>query len=55
MPEPRVMVFVDGSNFYYGLRNNGFDTQLDFGKLGHELAGPDRRLIRVYYYTVSLL
>jgi len=55
MPEPRVMVFIDGSNFYYGLRDNGFDTQVNFGKLGRELAGPDRRLIRVYYYNVSLI
>lgn len=55
MLESRVMVFVDGSNFYHGLRANDFDTQVDFGALGRELAGAGRQLIRVYYYNVSLL
>jgi len=52
---PRVMVFIDGSNLYHGLRENALTTRVDFGKLGGELAGPDRDLVRVYYYNVALL
>lgn len=51
----RVMVFVDGSNFYHGLKSNDCPTYVDFFKLGTHLAGPDRELRRVYYYNAARL
>ncbi len=51
----RVMVFVDGSSFYHGLKNNDCPTYVDFFKLGTHLAGPDRQLQRVYYYNAVCL
>lgn len=50
----RVMIFIDGSNFYHGLRANMGKTNIDFAKLGKILCGPDRELIRIYYYNVPL-
>ncbi len=49
----RVYVFVDGSNFYHGIKHNIGFTNIDFYKFGLELAKlkPDRELIRVYYYN----
>ena len=49
----RVMVFIDGRNFYYGMKNNLGYTNLDFLKFGRMLAG-DRNLIRIYYYNAPL-
>ncbi len=48
------MVFIDGSNFYYGLKaTTAHNTQVDFHKLGKCLAGDDR-LVRVYYYNATV-
>ena len=47
----RVIVFIDGSNFYFGCRDNNVRAPWDMVKLARTLAGPDRRLIRVYYYN----
>lgn len=49
----RVMVFVDGSNFYHGLKNNGCPHQVDLYKIGRKLAGNDD-LHTVYYYNATL-
>lgn len=51
----RVMIFIDGSNFYHGLKNNLVQTQLDFGKLSALLCGSERKLIRTYYYNVPAI
>ncbi|MBS3100142.1 NYN domain-containing protein [Candidatus Pacearchaeota archaeon] len=53
----RVILFIDGSNFYYGLKwLYGEDKELsnfNFLKFGEKLAGK-RDLIRVYYYNAPL-
>lgn len=50
----RVMVFIDGSNFYKGLSLvAGTGYRLDFGKFINYLIG-DRHLVRSYYYNVVL-
>ena len=50
----RVSIFIDGSNFYHALRNAGCNTNIDFHKLGTELCGPDRDLVRIYYYNAPV-
>ncbi len=53
----KVVLFIDGSNFYYGLKNiygNKFDlSKFNFKRLGEVLA-EDRDLLRVYYYNAPL-
>lgn len=51
----RVMIFIDGSNFYHSLRDtfDFHDNQIDFRKLVDILKG-ERLLIGVYYYNASL-
>ena len=49
----RVMIFVDGSNFYHGLKGNNCSTKVDFHKLSKFLTGKKRRLIRTYYYNAA--
>ncbi len=54
MPEERVMIFIDGSNFYHGLKNNiGKNTDIDFTKLAVAISGK-RLFIRTYYYNAPL-
>jgi len=52
-----VVLFIDGSNFYYGLKSiYGKEKELstfNFLKLGEKLADK-RDLIRVYYYNAPL-
>lgn len=48
----RVTIFVDGNDFYTGLKENNMDTSIDFFNLGRKLCNEDRELIRVYYYNV---
>ena len=48
------MIFIDGSNFYHGLRKNiGKNVDVNFNKLGTSIAG-SRKLIRTYYYNAPL-
>jgi len=47
----RVMVFIDGSNVYYACRSFNVPPPNDVVALARVLAGPDRRLIRTYYYN----
>lgn len=49
----RVIIFIDGSNFYYGLKNNRGDTSIDYYYFAQKLVG-DRKYIRTYYYNVPL-
>ncbi len=49
----RVMLFIDGNNFYHGCRNTLGRSDVDFPKLAALLAG-DRKLIRIYYYNAPL-
>lgn len=52
--EERIMIFIDGSNFYHGIKKNvGENADIDFTKFGKVVAG-DRKLIRIYYYNAPL-
>ena len=51
----RVCIFIDGSNFYHALKEAGFPVNVDFGKLGVELTGPERTHIHTYYYNTPLI
>jgi len=50
------MIFIDGSNFYHGLRINLGDRKIDLQKLANALCNRvgKRKLIRVYFYTALL-
>lgn len=51
MPDTqRVMVFIDGSNFYHSLKLVRSSPQIDFQYLINKLVGI-RNLIRIYYYN----
>lgn len=53
----RVVLFIDGSNFYYGLKyiygENQELSNFNFLKLGEKLSSKND-LIRVYYYNAPL-
>jgi len=53
----RVILFVDGNNFYYGLKSvygeNKSLSNFDFVKLGEKLFNGEK-LIRVFYYNAPL-
>ncbi|MBI2042954.1 NYN domain-containing protein [Candidatus Pacearchaeota archaeon] len=53
----RVSVFIDGANFYGGLRTINpkyTDNKFDFNKYIKKIIGKNRKLIKVYYYNASL-
>jgi len=47
----RVIILIDGSNFYYSTAKKG--RKVDFTKLTKELVG-NRKLVNVYYYVAPL-
>ena len=47
----RVCIFIDGSNFYFALKRNNYSTRVDYHELSKALAGPDRELVRTYYFN----
>jgi len=49
----RVAIFIDGSNFYHGLKAFIGNTKVDFAKFSKLLCG-DRELVRAYYYNVPV-
>jgi uncharacterized LabA/DUF88 family protein len=49
----RVVIFVDGSNLYHGLKNRIGNAKIDFEKLSRKLAA-QRKLVRVYYYNAPV-
>jgi uncharacterized LabA/DUF88 family protein len=51
----RVCIFIDGSNFYHALVENGKSPRVDFGKLAAALVGDQRQLVQIYYYNTPLL
>jgi len=53
MGEERVMIFIDGSNFYHNLKSHGFSTKINFKKFS-DLLCKERRHIRTYYYNTPL-
>ena len=52
MQKERVMVFIDGSNLYYGLKSLGID-RIDFQKL-LQLLTKSKMLISTFYYNAPL-
>lgn len=53
MPE-RVIVFIDGSNFYHGMKRNLRRTDVDIHKLCRKLAGK-RELKQIMFYGAPLI
>lgn len=51
--DDRVMIFIDGSNFYYGLKATFGTAKIDFSKFA-ELLCNGRPLIRIYYYNTPV-
>ncbi len=49
----RVCVFIDGNNFYFGLKRNNLATRVDYYQLSSALAGSERELVRSFYYNVA--
>jgi uncharacterized LabA/DUF88 family protein len=49
----RVMVFIDGSNFYHALKQVRGNARIDFAHLVREILGT-RPLVRVYYYNAPV-
>lgn len=47
----RVMVFIDGSNLYHGLKKMHCRTDVDLGKMSIQLVGTGREFVRTYYYN----
>jgi uncharacterized LabA/DUF88 family protein len=50
----KVCVFIDGSNFYHGVKNQFGNTHIDFYKLSMALCGSQRMLVRTYYYNAPV-
>ena len=55
MEKKKVIVYVDGYNFYYGLRNGGFRWKrlywLDIVKFFERMMLPNQELVEVNYYS----
>ena len=56
MKKDRVIVYVDGFNLYYGLKDSGLRRYywLDIQKLAENLLKPNQRLVAVRYFTTRL-
>lgn len=48
--DERVMIFIDGNNFYHELKGHYGRSDIDFTKFCRKLAGT-RSLVRTYYYN----
>jgi len=46
----RVVIFIDGSNFYHSSKKLNVVDKINFQKLINELVG-DRELAKVFYYN----
>ncbi len=51
--EEKVVIFIDGSNFYHSTKHLNITDKVNFKKLVNELVR-DRKLIKVFYYNASL-
>ncbi len=47
----RVALFVDGSDFYFGLKRNNCVNRVDYHQFAMTLTGEDRKLVRTFYYN----
>ena len=50
----RVMVFIDGSNFYHGLKEALGHARVDFQRFCSLVCASSRRLVHAHYYNVPL-
>lgn len=48
------MIFIDGSNLYHHLQSNFQKASINYNKFVNKLTGPDRELLRTYYYNSPL-
>ena len=59
MEKKKVIVYVDGYNFYYGLRNGRERWRraywLDVVKFFEKMMQPDQELVEVHYYSARPL
>jgi uncharacterized LabA/DUF88 family protein len=53
MGDEKIMIFIDGSNFYHNLKTNHFPTNIDFKKFS-DLLCAGRKHVRTYYYNTPL-
>ena len=53
MSDERVMIFIDGSNFYHNLKAHHFNTKIDFKKFS-DLLCKGRKHVRTYYYNAPV-
>jgi len=53
MPQ-RVMVFIDGSNFYHALKQYRTNARIDFTNMIAQIVGLERILVRTYYYNAPV-
>ncbi len=51
--QERVVIFIDGSNFYHSTKKLKIVNKVNFQKLINELIG-DRKLVKVFYYNAPL-
>jgi len=59
MDKKKVIVYVDGYNFYYGLKNGGAKWKrlywLDIVRFFERMMPPDQELVEVNYYSARPL
>ncbi|NQS99869.1 MAG: NYN domain-containing protein [Candidatus Omnitrophica bacterium] len=48
----QVVIFIDGSNLYYGLKRNNLHKSIDFAKFAAALC-KTRKLVKICYYVVA--
>ena len=53
MSDEKVMIFIDGSNFYHNLKAHHFNTKIDFKKFS-DLLCKGRKHVRTYYYNAPI-
>jgi uncharacterized LabA/DUF88 family protein len=53
MGDERIMIFIDGSNFYHNLKTHNLNTRIDFKKFS-DLLCAGRKHIRTYYYNTPI-
>ncbi|MEE9613643.1 MAG: NYN domain-containing protein [Thermodesulfobacteriota bacterium] len=54
MADDRVVIFIDGSNFYHGLKGHcSGKTKINFEKFANKLVN-GRKLVRTYYYNAPV-
>jgi len=47
----RVIIFIDGANFYNGLKRSKLPTRIDYELFGKNLCTPEQKLIRILYFN----